>query len=211
MSDADVLQRWEREVGVLRNQCSTLLGFRDVYRQTQHIIAANPALNIPSAFFDLVAAGYASAATVGVRRLVFPSGNAICLKRLLNDFKRHVHLLTREAIEARGERHRFVFHDHFSDEEAVSAAMIDAEVAELDRTCRPLKNYVDEHLAHVAQSPSCSIPKFSELHDGLACVERVLLKYGPLVDGRPFLFLYPMHDHDWRAVFRVAWLPSSAG
>ena len=203
--DGQLVEQWKADLSILRGHCSHLLGSRDVYRRTQHVIADNPTLNIPSAFFDLIAEGYAASGTLGVRRLVFPSGNAVCMMGMLHAFKRNLHLLTRTAAAARSRTCGLAFEERFPEVESITHAMIDADIDALKEVCRPLKQHADERLAHLAREPRSSIPTFRELHDALETIEGILLRYGPVVDGQMFQYLHPIFDHDWMAVFRVPW------
>src|SRR6185437_9795558 len=134
----------------------------------------------------LVAVGYSSAVIAGIRRIVYPSGRAICLRGLLGEFKSRLHLLTREAANERGANHRFAFDEHFPEQDAITRGQIDGDFAQLDKMCRSLKDHVDQRLAHLDRQPTGPVPTFGDLSSGLGTIEATILRYGAIIDGRPF-------------------------
>lgn len=208
MSDEQKRAHWRFDAARLRDDVSHLVWLRKTHRRLQMIISQNSRLNVASPFHDFVVEGYVAAASVGVRRLSYTSGSAISFSRLLTDVKKHLPLLTRDALCALyGDRFRFSFDQLVGhDRGTLSDAEIDEDLNALRTDAERVKQYVDQRVAHISRKPSGEVPRFEDLHRAIDNLERIALKYGALLTGDVFFDLDKLETPDMTDVLTFAWI-----
>jgi hypothetical protein len=81
------------------------------------------------------------------------------------------------------------------------------EGAQLD--AHRLRVYVNEHVAHDMAEPTLAeMPTYADLHAAIDSVGEIFKKYAVTLTGGWWATLEPAIQGDWKAIFRVPWLPS---
>jgi len=81
-----------------------------------------------------------------------------------------------------------------------------ADLERFQKTARPIKDYVDRLVAHNDQRQLTRLPTYEELNAAIELLEEMLNKYLVLLKATSVPSADPVHQHDWKAAFRVAWL-----
>lgn len=177
-----------REIDELRNEIVDLATDRDIYWKVQHeVIQKNARLLITtSAFFDMLNNSYAHATAVRVRRLVDQRSRTLSLRRLIQDLGRCPEL----------------FLEKFSKED------LRADMALLDATCKKVKCYVDQFVAHHDRNGSAAIPTHKELNEAVDTIVSVYRRYYGLLKNTDIdpLLHYVVEP---LAIFTFPWVNAS--
>jgi hypothetical protein len=207
MSEQQKLTHWAASAERLRDEVSNLVWLQTTFRRLQAIIEQNPKLrDTPSAFFDFLFGGYAVSAAVGVRRVVFQSGSALCLAKLLKDVAKHPHLVSRAAIQSRyGESFGHKYDELVGHADPLTKNEIMEDLARVESSARAIKHYVDERVAHISTAPKEGVPTYADLSRAIEVLEKMLLKYGFLLTGVTFYNLEQLEQHDILDVLTFPW------
>jgi len=181
-------EHWAAQVSTLRAQVAKLLGIRQIDDGIQAMIRDNPEIGQESYFWPVYHEMYATIITTGLRRIIFPSGSAVCLVRLLG------------AIAKSSAR-----------PSAISPAQVAEDVSQLVALGTIIKRHVDENIAHIAFAPTGPRPRWRDLSDALDLCAAVTLKYSNLLTSERFDSLAPRMPDDWRMIFRTPWVREAAG
>ena len=170
------------ELERLRNQVSHLMYLRKFDRGIQRMLNRNPQLaKHKSAFWTFYHEIYAFAMAVGLRRIIFPSRKAVCLVGFLDRVKK-----------------------------AKVPGTCNAHLVEESRALRSfahkLQRYVNDHVAHISNSPTAELPTWAELDAILDRCGELVLKYSPILRNEAIADLEPLAPGDWKAIFRHAWI-----
>jgi hypothetical protein len=72
-----------------------------------------------------------------------------------------------------------------------------------------LHHYADRVIAHYdSRGLAQPTPKFSDISDCLAVLEKLVLRYVLLLNGAWQDSLLPTFQYDWKRVFRIPWIDS---
>jgi hypothetical protein len=89
----------------------------------------------------------------------------------------------------------------------IPKAVLDAELAALREATQPISDYVDRHLAHRDRAPLQTLPTHRELNVAIDAVGAAFDKCSGILLAASWATLEPVMQTDWRAVFRVPWIP----
>lgn len=197
------------------------------------MIQANPALQVPSSFYDMMRATYIESMSVGVRRLVDWDRRSISFVRLMDDIADHPEVISRprfvrsprrraalsddagirsRTLSARSFMRQRVLHPGFDRFAGVGGrhvrrSLINSHKRRLVRAHDRLRRFVNKHVAHTSQHPMRRLPTFADLDACIDLLEELLIEYVELIEGKGLTDVLPVWQYDWKAPFRVAWLP----
>ena len=80
-----VYRRWLRWWKLLRGDITNIAFHRHIYREVTTIVDANPAVKVPSAFFDWMRLAYVTDMASAVRRITDHRNDTISLRRLMDE------------------------------------------------------------------------------------------------------------------------------
>jgi hypothetical protein len=185
---------------------------RHIYKEVLTIARGNPAvMDAPGDFFEWMRRLYILSMTITMRRLVDRDRRTVSFVRLMEEIADHPEILSRDRF-VRGYpphlRGREGF-DRFCRPGArhVSRAIINGHKRRLLREQRRLRDYVNKHVAHTDRRPMRQMPTFEELDAWVDLLEELLTDYVLLLEGKGLTDVLPVWQHDWKAPFRVPWLP----
>jgi hypothetical protein len=87
----------------------------------------------------------------------------------------------------------------------VDPALVQADIDTLTASASSVRQYVNNHLAHVAKSPTVQIPAITEVDDAVQLLGELLEKYTLLLRNVE-LRVEPVLSFDWAAGLREPWL-----
>jgi hypothetical protein len=205
-------RRWRRWLKGIKDQIFTLHHHRRLYRDVTAMIGANPALQVPSAFYTWMRAAYIYDMAMAVRRLVDRDRRTISFYRLMDDIADHPEVMTRRRFTVRypgwlrdaGDRD----FERFASPAAnrIHPRVIRGHQQKLVRAARRLKTYVDKHVAHNDRRPMRRLPTFDELDRCVDLLGELAREYTLLLEQAALTDIVPVIQHDWKAPFRVRWI-----
>jgi hypothetical protein len=189
-----------------------------IFWEVQDIIRNNPQLqNASSAFYVWMGATFLHSTVLAVRRQLDADKKSVSLYRLLGELKKYPELISRDY-------HRALYSQldpYFADDMAnytydkqvgVGATILDPaavqkEIDSLQAASGKLHHYADRVVAHYdARGLQQPTPKFEELTECLALMEKLVLRYLLLLKGASQVKLLPTFTYDWKEVFRTPWI-----
>jgi AbiU2 len=203
----------------IERQLIELFVGRDVYREVLDMYARNPEIQKPSLFYSWMRGLFVSWSVVSVSRLVDEKKRTRSFVRFLIELKVLQNLVTREWYVARWtEAAPHVEKVHARDvatrnfdqcvghgSAVLSEATLEADRSRLIQACRPVLNFRHERIAHLAESPSPDIPRYSDIDRAISELAQTFQKYSLLL-RLTTSNLNPIPQYDWLAIFRVPWL-----
>lgn len=205
-------RRWRRWFDDIKNQIFNIHHRRQVYREVMAMVDANPALQVPSAFYTWMRTVYVYDTTIAVRRLVDRDRRTISFVWLMQQIADHPEVMTRSRFVARYPGWlRDAGHRDFERFASPAAKTIHRRVIrrhqrELGAAAERLKRFVDKHVAHNDRRPMRRLPTYAELDDCIDLLGRLAKDYNLLLEQSALVEILPVIQDDWKAPFRVPWI-----
>lgn len=205
-------RRWVRWWNLLFDDIKTIAHHRDLYRQVTAMVEANPALHVPSAFYDWMQLAYVTSQASAIRRLVDWDRRSVSLIRLIEEIADHPEVISRRRFVGlyRGHLPTRFGHRGFervarSGTDMVAPRLIRRHRRDLLIAHRRLRIFVNKYVAHRDKRPMRRLPTYADLDRCVDVVERL---------GKEFSFILkaegtsvvPVMPYDWKKPFRVAWI-----
>jgi hypothetical protein len=207
-------RRWRRWFDDIKNQIFAIHHRRQVYREVMAMIDANPAIQVPSAFYTWMRTVYVYDTTIAVRRLVDRDRRTVSLVRLTQEIGDHPEVMTRARFVARyrgwlrGAGHRDFEQFASPSAKTIHRRGIRRDQRELVAAARRLKTFVDRHVAHNDRRPMRRLPTYAELDDCIDLLGRLAKRYCLLLEQSALVDVVPVIQDDWKAPFHVPWIPA---
>jgi hypothetical protein len=211
------LGRWKNLHKKVRDETQRLIIDQHIYKEVKEIIVASPTARQGSSFHPWLDRLYVDSQLVGVRRLC-DRGTRTSLWGLLEIIKKrneliHVdrHIAMWTATYGHGEEWVQTGRRDFelfcgAGQKCLPRTSIRKDQAMLLQSTRSLENYATTAIAHMALEQPARIPTFLELERALGCMEKLVVKYGILLNGSESKPLLPTWQYDWTAIFRAPWV-----
>lgn len=141
-------------------------------------------------FLDMMNDAYAHATASRVRRLIDRDSRTVSLRKLIEEIAGYPDLFVGRA----------------------SPEDVQSHLAELDKTCKKVKDYVDQFVAHHDRSSSAPVPTHRELNEAIDTLITTFKKYYALINNAD-IDVGVSYLEDPLSIFRFAWIEttSSAG
>ena len=211
MIDDERFKQWGEWIMVIHEDVENTILNRHIRQEVAAIIDANPRIQIPSSFYEWMAAVDSESGLMAVRRQLDKDSRSISLARLLGEIVRYPHVLSRERfVGLYGPEHQNLAHQEFDRNVASGANQIDPTVVQTDldafedRT-RDVERYGTKRVAHHDREGPKNIPTFQELDVALDLIHALRVKYLFLLQAQTYN--EPVWTYDWKAIFREPWVP----
>jgi hypothetical protein len=213
---------------------------RYAWRRLEEIVSDNAELkDTESYIWEFLFDTYTKTQAAAVRRQADTDPQAASLGRLICDIAETPELLSRDFwlglwSERDDDAHwRQVAEDAWAKQYAgeigdhLDPAIPEADLAELRDGSKKVRDYVDQHVAHMdartirsgdgpptgapPDAPTKTgqeLPTLNEVHDAIDLVGHLFRKYANLLTAATWTDLVPALQHDWEAVFREPWIRS---
>jgi hypothetical protein len=215
MTDDERFKKWgEWIMDIYEEEVHQALVIGHIRREVRNIIAANPRIQRPSAFYDSLARVYGDFGVMAVRRQVDVNLQSVSLARLLKEIIGCPYVLSRERFvglyspeledDAHGE------FDYLIGPNAphIDPTVVQAELDNLREKTRDIKQYTNKRVAHYDKKGPTNIPMFQDIDDALSLICEVGRKYLFLLRKKNFQFQESTDEEDdWKAIFREPWIP----
>src|SRR5258708_4958424 len=188
LSSSNFRVRAAQELDEIRSEVLDLATDRDVYWRVQREVIQRNArlLAMRSPFFDMLNDAYAHATASRIRRLVDHNSRAVSLRRLIEDLADYPDLLAGK----------------------ISVEDLKHHLKELDGTCKKVKHYVDQFVAHHDRKSSASVPTHRELNEAVDTLISTFKKYYALIIDTDLALVVTYLD-DPLSIFRFPWINAS--
>jgi hypothetical protein len=205
-------RRWVRWWNVLFDDIKTIAHHRDLYRHVTAMVQANPALHVPSAFYDWMQRAYWMEQAVAIRRLVDWDWRSISLIRLIEQIADHPEVLSRHRYVAhhKSQHGKYIGHRTFDRMAGVGAKQLRRRTIrqhqrELLKAHQRLRVFVNKHVAHRNRTPMRRLPTYAELDACVDVLEKLAKEYSLILKAEG-TDVVPTIVYDWKKPFRVAWI-----
>lgn len=187
LSSSNFQIRASQELAEIRNEVLDLATDRDVYWKVQREVVQRNArlLGTRNPFLDMVNDAYAHATASRVRRLVDRDYRVISLRRLIEALGDYPDLLTGK----------------------MPVGDLKKDLAQMDRTCEKVKDYVDQFVAHHDRSSSAAVPTHRELNEAVDALIATFRKYYAVINGAD-IDVVVSYLEEPLSIFRFPWIES---
>jgi hypothetical protein len=210
---------------ILHEQVLRLRLDERVWEEVQAIIHANPALHRNSEFYRWMQDMYVSGIAMAIRRQTDDDSRSISFYRFLKLLKGNPSLVSRqryrrlfpgddpmiERLKELGlntKEHIDEEYDRFvgAGKQQPTSEDIEVEIEQLQQVTAKFVAFADKVIAHHDQNKPDELPKFAEVHDAIKFFERLIQKY-TLLFLATSTSMEVTFQYDWKAIFRVPWIP----
>jgi len=205
-------RRWLRWWRLLFDDIKTIAHHRHLYREVTAMIEANPALHVPSVFYDWMRLAYVTGQASAIRRLIDWDKRTVALIRLMEEIASHPDVISRRRFVGlyRGHLPARYGHLHFERFAGPGADRIDRRLVrahrrELITAQRRLRTFVNKHVAHRDRRQMRRLPTYAELDRCVDLLERFGKEYSLILRAEG-TSVVPMIMGDWKKPFRVPWI-----
>lgn len=204
--------RWRRRFKGVMTQITDIAHNRRLYLQIRDVIDANPAIQVPSAFYDWMRIAYIVDQTLAIRRLVDFDKRTVSFVNLMQEIADHPEVITRTRfVHPYAQWMRDAGHRDFERFARPGAARITPAIIQKHRrdlivAQRPIRRFVNRHVAHRSQHPMRRLPTYAQLDTCIDLLERLAKTYTLLLEQAALAQVVPVIQYDWLAPFRVPWL-----
>ena len=224
----DKLAEWNSWLGTDPNEEATiykelidLSQIRHIFQGVAEMVRENDEVQQHSLFHEVFSLNYAHSVLMYLRRQVQPAG--VSMHRLLRDLKEHHNLVTRDwyihlYIDGKtGPRREYAEHNANSvfsryfggdeDEDTLDPSHVQEDIDRLQNIRESISDFVNWRVAHAVMNEPEQVLTYGQLDEWANILEEQFKKYLLLLQGSGMNRLMPVLNHDWRAIFRVSWLP----
>lgn len=207
--------RWKRSFEIIRHSIIHLASKRQIYEEVRSIIAANNKIHKPSQFYDWMQEAYVTDMAIGIRKMVDWDKRTVSFVRLLQEIEDHPEVITRRRFVSVYKSFMKTFgHKDFEKFSKPGASMIDRSIIRrhrqsLIKSQKKLRIFVNTHVVHIGRFRMKKLPTFDQLNTALDQLEQLTKTYALLLNQMGLVRVAPTIINDWKAIFRIAWLPES--
>lgn len=210
------LKKWLRWLEVIKGELHDLVVAKYTFHEVQTLIKNNPLLHKPSSFYDYLAQTYVSHVVIGLRRQIKSDTQSISMARLFEEMiatpqslsrKYYVSLYKGSAVEDLADSD----FDKFSAPGSphIDPALVAVDLARLRDASARCEDFADKRVAHRDTREPKQLPTFKEVDGCIELLDQLYVRYCLLFHASDMDSLLPTWQYDWKAVFRVPWVPPS--
>ncbi len=186
---------------------------RSVFKEVGEIVEANGSLP-PSYFWEFMRDTYGTTQAVAIRRQAEANTRVITLARLISEIAGDPTRFGEQwFVEMWGwddeQFARKTFAEKFAGNvgDHLDPSIAEGDLTRLAEIAETVKSYVDQHVAHSDQKPGETMPTFNDIDAAIDVIGDLFTKYVLLLTAAGYAQLTPVIQHNWKAIFREAWLP----
>lgn len=205
------IHRLKRSLRKIREDVRGLLISRFIFKEIQKIIAANPAIQVESSFYEWMGFVYATHAVVGVRRHIDRDTRSESLIQMLETIENNCVAFTKIRFQRLYPKHLRALvavkvFKMFSGPrlDHVNPAIVRKDIRTLKKAVRRIAHFTNKRVAHLDRSRLKALPTFDQLDHALNELERLVKKYALLLLAEDSDLL-PIWQYDWKQIFRSPW------
>ena len=208
------LTKWICWLDVIKGEVRELVIAKDMFQQMQKMIEDNPLLHRPSLFYRYFSNTYVSHVVIGLRRQIKGGDQSISMSRLFEEMIETPEVLTRTYFVKLYEDsvvQDFADKDfnQFADPGAkhINPSLVEADLARLREASKHCEVFADKRVAHRDKAELKALPTYNDVHGSIDLLNSLYSRYYLLFHAGSMDTLLPVYQNDWKAVFRVPWIP----
>lgn len=208
------LAKWIHWLEVIKGEVQDLVVAKDIFQKVQKLIEENPLLHQPSPFYRHLSSTFVSHAVIGLRRQVKCDNQSISMSRLFEEMIEAPEVLTRAYYVKLYEDSvvQDLADEHFNQFAVPGAPHIDPSLVEADLkrlrdASRRCEDFADKRVAHRDKRQPKELPTYNDVHACIDLLNDLYVRYFLLFSASSMDTLLPVYQGDWKAVFRVSWVP----
>lgn len=208
------LTKWLRWLEVIRAEVQDLVISKYTFHEVQNIIKENPLLHQPSSFYGYLSRTYVSHVVIGLRRQLKCDNQSISMARLFGEMIKTPEALTRTYYVS---LYRGTVVEHRADNDFnmfaapgtphIDPTLVAADLARLRDASKRCEDFADKRVAHRDKREPKELPTYNEVDACINILDEHCVRYLRLFHGSNPRSLLPSWQNDWKAVFRVPWIP----
>lgn len=220
------LEKWDRWLGdanldgSIPHELANLAVIREIHSGLKQMVDNNKNLQKHSAFYSVIQITYSQAALMYIRRQVRKDKQSVGLIMLADDILKHCNLITKDfhsslyTIGKQNREHdawkslgRREFDKHFGgvSGDSLDPQIVKQDIQKLEKVFTDSSSFTDRRLAHLDSREPTNIPMYSEIESWCQVLNEILRKYMLLLRAVDYR-VEPILQHDWKSIFRTAWL-----
>ena len=209
------LGKWLRWIEIIKDEVQDLVVAKHTFHEVQGMIRNNPRLHQHSSFYNYLARTYVSHVVIGIRRQIKCDTQSISMTRLFTEMIESPQTLPRTyytakymgSVESLADRD----FDKFAvpDGPHIDPNLISSDLANLQAASKCCEYFADRRIAHRDTREPKKLATFNEVDACIDLLDELYVKYHLLFHAAAKDTLLPTWQYDWKAVFRVSWLPPS--
>lgn len=220
------LEKWNRWLGdgnsdgSIAHELANLAIIRRIYAGLNQMVDTNQNLQKHSAFYLVTQKTYFQSTLMYIRRQVRRDNNSVGLIILADDILENCNLITKEfysnlyAKNRKGEENEewkrlgerdFVKYFGGTLEDSLDPQIIEEDLRVLKKIFEDVSEFIDRRLAHLDKREPISMPTYPEIENWCQVLNEILRKYMLLLRAVDYK-VEPILQHDWKVIFRTAWL-----
>lgn len=189
------ISRWRRSFKISRDRATNLYCDREVYREYERIIVANPNLDLRAEFFHLVRNMYVSHVLVAIRSLTDFNPKSHSLWGLMKEIRDNATQLKREWFARRYRKYKVgvfpkpigndIFRREWGKLTYVDPKRVDRDMRRLLTLCHRIRLVVNKQIAHNDRRKPASVKKltFGEVDKAIDGIFDLVDRYNVLLFG----------------------------
>jgi len=223
----DILSKWNsrwigdvNSSGSITNELMNLAMIREVNSGLREMVNKNEQLQVHSAFYSVSYITYYQTVLMYIRRQVRRGSGSISLIALADDIFKNHSMITKEFYS------ELYTHNHHEDDKkdfkelgnkdferlfkGKSTNYLDPEIIKndikaLEKISNDSSDYIDKRLAHIDKREPSIIPNNDEIESWCNTLNSILRRYILLLQAKDYKIELIL-EHDWKCIFRHAWL-----
>ena len=210
------LTKWLRWLEIIKTEVQDLVIAKHMFSEVRYMIASNPTLQVDNSYYRYLASSYASHAIIGVRRQIKVENESISLSRMLKEMSETPDVVSRSYYVSlyKGLATEFLADKNFNryadvGSNHIRAEMVLADLDMLQKAAKKCEEYADKRLAHRDKREPKQPPTIEEVDVCIDLLDALYVKYFGLLRASHMESLLPTWQYEWKAIFRVPWLPKS--
>lgn len=209
------LTKWLRWFEIIKGDVQDLVVAKHTFHEVQDMIRDNPRLHQHSSFYDYFSRTYISHVVIGVRRQIKCNDQSISMARLFEEMIATPQAFPRSYYTA---KYKGSVVENFADcdfdrfavpgASHIDPSLVASDLHRLRDASTRCEDFADKRVAHRDKREPKELPTFNEVDACIDLLDKLYVKYFRLFKASAMHTLLPTWQYDWKAIFRVPWLPS---
>lgn len=210
----DLFTKWDGWIVRLDRLVNQIVLHRHIYQEVRKIVVANPKVAKQNHFYEWLWYMYTTGLAVEIRKLIDRNDQTISVRTLLEAMKRNPQVISRRRYKERfvDDVYEEADADKYLDKllgegkQQIEVARIQAEIDELEKKAKKIKDYVDKLVAHTDKEEPTDIPSIQEGDEAIDYIVEIVDLYYPYFQGIDPGDREPNFSYDWTEIFRHPWI-----
>lgn len=208
------LDKWLRWMDVIKSEVQDLVMAKRTFHEIQQLIKDNQELQLENSFYGYLSRTYVSHVVIGLRRQVKCDEQSISMARLFEELIEAPQVLSRKYYVG---LYKGSVVENFADQDFnkfatpgspyIDPTLVITNLARLREATKRCEDFADKRVAHRDKREPKELPTFNEVDECIALLDELYVHYFMLFHASHMNSLLPTRQYDWKAIFRIPWIP----